>query len=99
MNVWQEVLSILKTEVNPQTYQTWLRPTRYSHVAGTTLFVRVPNREFQEWIQEHFGVMIQAAIGRLSRGVEEISYLMEEPVERKAAGNGEPKAVQGKLDF
>jgi chromosomal replication initiator protein len=99
MNVWQEVLSILKTEVNPQTYQTWLRPTRYSHVAGTTLFVRVPNREFQEWIQEHFGVMIQAAIGRLSRGVEEVSYVMEEPVERKAAGNGEPKAVQGKLDF
>ena len=50
MNVWQEILSELKTEINPQTYQTWLRPTRFSHVAGTTLFVRVPNREFQDWM-------------------------------------------------
>ena len=99
MNVWQEILSELKTEINPQTYQTWLRPTRFSHVAGTTLFVRVPNREFQDWIQEHFGELIQAAINRLSRGVVEVSYLLEDVPERKASGNGEPKAVQGKLDF
>jgi chromosomal replication initiator protein len=99
MNVWQEVLSILKTEVNPQTYQTWLRPTRYSHVAGSTLFVRVPNREFQEWIQEHFGGMIHSAIQRRSRGVEAVSFVVEESAERKTSGNGESKVVQGKLDF
>jgi chromosomal replication initiator protein len=99
MNVWQEVLSILKTEVNPQTYQTWLRPTRFSHIGGTTLFVRVPNIEFQEWLQEHFGEMIQAALGRLSRGLQEVTYIVEETAERKPSGNGEPKAVQGKLDF
>ncbi len=99
MNVWQEVLSILKTEVNPQTYQTWLRPTRYSHVAGSTLFVRVPNREFQDWIQEHFGELIQSAMGRLARGVQEVTYVLEPSAERKAPENGESKVVQGKLDF
>jgi len=99
MNVWQEVLSKLKTEVNPQTYQTWLRPTRYSHVAGSTLFVRVPNREFQEWIQEHFGSMIHSALQGQTRGVEAVSFVVEEPSERKAPGNGEAKVVQGKLDF
>jgi len=49
MNAWQRVLEHLKTAVNPQSYQTWLRPTRFSHANNETLFVRVPNREFKEW--------------------------------------------------
>ena len=99
MNLWQEVLNKLKSEVNPQTYQTWLRPTRYSHVMGSTLFVQVPNREFQDWIQDHYAAMIQSAIKNVSRGVEDVAFVVEESSERRASGNGEPKAVQGKLDF
>ena len=78
MNVWHEVLSILKAKVNPQSYQTWLRPTRFSHVAGTTLFVRVPNREFQDWIQEHYSQFIHDALGKSPTGLREISYVLEE---------------------
>ena len=99
MSVWNEVLGILKTKVNPQSYQTWLRPTRFSHVSGSTLFVRVPNREFQDWIQEHFSGLIQEAIGRLALGVQQVSFVLEDNAERKSPANGESKAVQGKLDF
>jgi len=53
MNSWQEILNYLKTKVNSQSYQTWLRPTRFSHAEEDTLVVCVPNQEFQEWIQEH----------------------------------------------
>ncbi len=99
MNVWHEVLSLLKSKVNPQSYQTWLRPTRFSHLNGSTLFVRVPNREFQDWIQEHFGPMIQDALGRMALGVQQVSYVLEDHTERKKPDDGESKAVQGKLDF
>ena len=99
MSVWSEVLGILKTKVNPQSYQTWLRPTRFSHVSGSTLFVRVPNREFQDWIQEHFSGLIQEAMGRLALGVQQVSFVLEDNAERKSPANGESKAVQGKLDF
>ncbi len=99
MNAWQEVLNILKTKVNPQSYQTWLRPTRFSHAAKETLVIRVPNREFQEWIQEHYGKHIQEALERLALGFREVGYVFEESAEKKGAGNGEPKAVQAKLDF
>jgi len=99
MNVWHEVLTILRTKVNPQTFQTWLRPTRYGHVIGDTLFVRVPNREFEDWIQEHFGGLIQDALGHLRTEVRHVSFVLEENAERKAPENGESKAVQGKLDF
>jgi len=100
MNVWQEVLNYLKTKVNTQSYQTWLRPTRLSHADKDTLVVRVPNREFQEWIQEHYTALVRDALERLHLGYQQVSYVFEEGSEKKNAGNGEHKAgVQGKLDF
>ncbi|MBZ5542291.1 MAG: chromosomal replication initiator protein DnaA [Acidobacteriia bacterium] len=99
MNAWHEVLNHLKAKVNTQSYQTWLRPTRYSHVAGETLVVRVPNPEFQDWIQEHYAPLIQEALERLKLGVREVSFVFEENPDRKGPENGEGKVVQGKLDF
>ena len=99
MNAWHEILNHLKTKVNPQSYQTWLRPTRFSHAAKDTLVVRVPNREFQDWIQEHYGDMIHEALDRLQLGFAQVTYVFEEKADRKAPENGESKAMQGKLDF
>ncbi|MEJ2007427.1 MAG: chromosomal replication initiator protein DnaA [Acidobacteriota bacterium] len=99
MNAWQEVLNYLKSKVNPQSYQTWLKPTRYSRAEASTLVVRVPNQEFQEWIQEHYNASIEEALERLRLGFSGIRYELEMQPERKSGGNGESKPQQGRLDF
>ncbi len=97
MNAWQEILSYLKTRVNTQSFQTWLRPTRLSCAAGDTLVVIVPNREFQSWIQENYGVHIQSALTDLKLPYCQVSYVLDEAGECKAGASA--KAVQGRLDF
>jgi chromosomal replication initiator protein len=99
MNAWQEVQNYLKTKVNPQSYQTWLKPTRYSRAEGETLVVRVPNQEFLEWIQDHYNANIQEALEKLRLGFSGIRYELEVLPEKKSSGNGESKPQQGKLDF
>ncbi|HEX5413797.1 MAG TPA: chromosomal replication initiator protein DnaA [Terriglobia bacterium] len=99
MNAWQEVLNYLKTKVNPQSYQTWLKPTRYSRSEAETLVIRVPNQEFQEWIQDHYNTMIQEALEKLRLGFSGIRYEMEILPEKKSSGNGETKLRQASLDF
>jgi chromosomal replication initiator protein len=99
MNAWQQILAHLKPRLNAQSFQTWLRPTRYSHAAGDTLFVRVPNREFHDWIQEHYGAQIQEAIQRLALGFHEVDFMVEETAGKKGAENAEGRAAQGRLDF
>jgi chromosomal replication initiator protein len=99
MNAWQQILSQLKTQVNAQTYQTWLRPTRMGPSGGDALVVQVPNREFQDWIQDHYGTQIQQAIEHLKLGFHEVRYIFEESAEKQGPENGEARAVQGKLDF
>jgi chromosomal replication initiator protein len=99
MNAWQEVLNYVKTKVNPQSYQTWLKPTRYSHSEADTLVIRVPNKEFLEWIQDHYNTVIQEALEKLRLGFSGVRYEMEIMPEKKSSGNGEAKPKQGKLDF
>src|SRR5690348_13488029 len=99
MNVWQEILSYLKTRVNTQSYQTWLRPTRLSHVSSDRIFVRVPNRESQDWIQENYGVLINNALTEMKLGYQCVTYVFDEMGEKRNEGGSEKKAVQGKLDF
>jgi chromosomal replication initiator protein len=99
MNAWQRILNHLKTNVNPQSYQTWLRPTRFSHADDETLFVRVPNREFKEWIQENYSPAIQQALEGLSLSFHRVDFLFDEAPEKKAPLVSESKSLQGKLDF
>jgi chromosomal replication initiator protein len=99
MNAWQQILGYLKAKVNTQSYQTWLRPTRFSHVNHEELVVRVPNREFQEWIQENYGSLINEALAEIKSDVRRIHYVVEESPEKKNGDGGDAKALQGKLDF
>jgi len=99
MNAWLEILNYLKTRVNTQSYQTWLRPTRLSHAEADALVVRVPNREFQEWIQEHYGGLILKALDELGTSYRQVKFAFEENSNSKGAEPAEPKPAQRKLDF
>ena len=99
MNAWKEILNYLKTKVNTQSYQTWLRPCRFSDVESDTIVVSVPNREFQEWIHEHYGVLVTEALEHLNLGFKKIRYVIEESVEKKPGQSDSSTPVQAKLDF
>ena len=99
MNAWQEILGYLKGKVNTQSYQTWLRPARFSHVTQDALVVRVPNREFQDWIQEHYGSLINEALSQLHVDVRKVEYVIEEASDKKPVDIANREALQAKLDF
>jgi len=61
LNPWLQILAALEKKVIRQSFETWLKPTRFSHAAGRTLYVRVPSPEFQH-IGDKYGDLIQEAI-------------------------------------
>ena len=99
MNAWLQVLNYLKTKVNTQSYQTWLKPTRFSHVENEAIVVCVPNREFQEWIQENYASLVAEALQQLNIGSREIRYVVAENAAKKGPTSDDPKDLQRKLDF
>jgi chromosomal replication initiator protein len=73
VNYWVRILAALEKKINRQSFDTWLKPTRFSHVNGKTLFVRVPTAEFQH-IGQKYADLIQEAIDNLKLEVETVTF-------------------------
>jgi chromosomal replication initiator protein len=91
-NPWIQILAALEKKVIRQSFETWLKPTRYSHAAGRTLYVRVPSPEFQH-IGDKYGDLIQEAIEVQAMDFDGVSFVTAEedpsiPPQRKDGGFG-----------
>ncbi len=74
-NPWARILGALEKKVNRQSFDTWLKPTRFSHVNGRMLFVRVPTPEFQH-IGDRYGDLIQEAIDTCHLDFDDVSFVI-----------------------
>jgi chromosomal replication initiator protein len=76
-NPWLLILAALEKKVNRHSYDTWLKPLRYSHTRGATLFVRVPAPEFRE-MGERYADLIREAIENLGLEVKDVEFITAE---------------------
>ena len=76
-NPWIRILGALEKKINRQSYDTWLKPTRYSHAQGSVLFIRVPSPEFRN-MGEKYADVIQEAIDILGLEFEEVKFVTAE---------------------
>ena len=73
LNSWVRILGALEKKINRQSFETWLKPTRFSHIAGRTLFVRIPSVEFEK-VGEKYADLIQEAIDNLQLDIDEVTF-------------------------
>src|ERR1700726_164694 len=73
LNHWVRILAALEKKINRQSYDTWLKPTRFSHVSGDTLYVRIPSAEVQH-IGDRYADLIQEAIENLGLEIENVQF-------------------------
>ncbi len=80
LNPWARILSALEKKVNRQSFDTWLKPTRFSHIEGRILCVRVPGPQFES-VGEKYSDLIQEAIENLVLEVDDVQFIVppEEP--------------------
>ena len=77
INPWIQILSALEKKVNRQSFETWLKPTRYSHIAGRTLYVRIPSEQFQH-IGDKYSDLVQEAIDLLQLNLDDVAFVTQQ---------------------
>jgi len=92
INPWMQILAALEKKVNRQSFETWLKPTRISHIVGRTLYVRIPTEEFQH-IGDKYSDLVQEAIDLLKLSLDDVVFVTQEedpsqPPVRKDGGFG-----------
>jgi chromosomal replication initiator protein len=73
-NPWVQILGALEKKVNRHSYDTWFKPTRFSHDADGKLFVSVPSAEFRT-IGERYNDLILEAIDKLGLIYNDVEFV------------------------
>src|ERR1700757_986380 len=76
-NPWIRILDALEKKINRHSYDTWLKPTRFSHANGGVLFIRVPTAEFQH-VGDKYADLIQEAIDNLGLEYQDVQFVTPE---------------------
>src|SRR4051794_6184728 len=73
-NPWVRILDALEKKINRHSYDTWLKPTRYSHTEKGILFIRVPTAEFRH-VGEKYADLIHEAMDVLGLDFNEVEFV------------------------
>jgi chromosomal replication initiator protein len=76
-NPWLRILAALEKKISRHSFDTWLKPTRFSHANGNVLFVRVPTPEFR-LIGDKFGDLIQEAMDTTAPEYQDVKFVTAE---------------------
>src|SRR5467141_2690787 len=76
-NPWIRILDALEKKINRHSYDTWLKPTRFSHANGGILFIRVPTVEFRH-VGDKYADLIQEAIDNLGLEYQDVKFVTPE---------------------
>jgi chromosomal replication initiator protein len=76
-NPWVRILDALEKKINRHSYDTWLKPTRYSHASNGVLFVRIPTAEFRH-VGDKYADLIQEAVDNLGLGYQDVKFVTAE---------------------
>src|ERR1043166_338749 len=95
-NPWLLVLESLEKKINKHSYDTWLKPTRFSHAKGKVLFISVPTAEFK-LIGEKYADLISEALENLNLDYSDVEFVTEEapPVNVRHDGGFGPVSTHG----
>ncbi|MBV9483146.1 MAG: chromosomal replication initiator protein DnaA, partial [Acidobacteria bacterium] len=97
-NPWVRILDALEKKINRHSYDTWLKPTRYSHANGNTLFIRVPTAEFRH-VGDKYADLIQEAIDNLGLDYQDVQFVTQDddpaatPIRHDGGLSAQPASV------
>ncbi len=62
---WIEFLTIIKSEINAQSFKTWFEPIKPVKLENTELTIRVKSHFFYDWLEAHYNMRITNALEKV----------------------------------
>lgn len=60
--IWSDCLSVIKSELNENSFSTWFAPIVPLRFDNNTLTIQVPSQFFYEWLEDHYVAVLRKAI-------------------------------------
>ena len=90
--LWLEVLSFVKDRMDEAAYNLWLEPLKPSALQNDALVVEAPDSFSANWVQNHYGAEIVAALQVLNPAVSRVVFVTKDTsaavLAKAETGNG-----------
>jgi len=63
-SVWNNCLSFIKDNIQPQAFKTWFEPITAVKLTENALSIQVPSKFFYEWLEEHYVKILKVSLTR-----------------------------------
>ncbi len=95
--IWKNCLNGVEEHVSPQHFATWFRPIKVLGGSDEALELEVPNRFFLEWIKEHYLMLLQEVIRKITKKDVKLLWKVsdETPVAPKKGAAKEGSGAKG----
>jgi len=93
INPWLQIMEALQKKVDKNSYETWFEPTSYIGKEENSLYIKVPNSYFKDWLSFHYSGLINRCSQEIYGRVFNVKFIFDEeassfkrrsPTERKS---------------
>jgi len=77
-NTWSAILKVIQQNINKRSFSTWFAPVKSLNISNDTIEVKVPNRFFCEWIDNHYADLLQNAIAQVLGDSRKVKYIVDD---------------------
>jgi len=91
-SIWEDVLSVLKPQMNDESFDLWLRPIKALAFDGQRLTLQVPNAFFADWLRDHYQSRVESILRDRHNESIGLSFNVLRPVEDLLKGPSQPPA-------
>jgi len=85
MDTWDRLLQRLESSLDPQTFETWFRPTSMLSDRDGVLAIAVPNEVFRDWLTQKYAALVRETLEEFPDGPADVRFVVE-----NGAGGVEP---------
>ncbi len=78
LNPWLQIMNSLQKDIDKNSYETWFEPTSYIGKEADSLYIKVPNSYFKDWLSFHYSSLISRRSKEALGKVFDIKYIFDE---------------------
>jgi chromosomal replication initiator protein len=87
IDLLSSILTAISKRVNHQSFNTWFRPISFATKDDSTIYLKVPDEIFKDWITNNYFDVLEESLQELNLEGYKVSFLIEEE-QRSNGGNG-----------
>ncbi|MDI6793229.1 MAG: chromosomal replication initiator protein DnaA [bacterium] len=93
-NIWDETLTVIQNQMDPHTYESWFKPTRYLSSTSDSLEVEVPNKLFKDWLINNHYQELNSIASNLSKRPVSLNFILSNENNGSSSSSGKKPVIQ-----